>query len=516
MGLKEDFLFWKLAYHFISHNEYRLIQISQDHNEVWLEKTEHRAAQVIRLINTNIDWSNWLKNDIERAAYSSEKIRANLMKRSLNVLNIYITPLPPVDDYDFNIKPYTEPRKGKVKVNSLLIESSNILEKLSEVNEIVGGLDAQDFSHQQQDDLEADEIFSYKQAALSAASQKAKKEKAIFNYGKPLLTYFFIGLQVLVFILMEFSGGSTNTSTLIQFGAKFNPLIIDGEWWRFLTPVILHIGIFHLLMNTLALFYLGTLTEKIFGNTRFLFIYLLAGFTGSVASFLVNPNLSAGASGAIFGLFGALLYFGVTFPKLFFRTIGMNIIVVLGLNLAFGFTVPGIDNAGHIGGLIGGFAAAGIVHFPKRKRWFVQTAFFLVSVLGLASLVSYGFSEKAELVDEKSILVLAQHYMQAEEYDQAFFHLKEYQKANEGSADILFLLSYAEVKRENLDEAKAYLYQVIEMNPDFHEAHYNLALVFMDEKNLEEAQIHAEHAVHIKPDKREYKELLQRINFFLE
>lgn len=117
-----------------------------------------------------------------------------------------------------------------------------------------------------------------------------------------------------------------------------------------MTPIVLHIGLLHLLMNTLALFYLGSAVERVYGNIRFLFIYLAAGFGGTLASFIFSPTLSAGASGAIFGCFGALLYFGLIYPSLFFRTMGFNILVVLGINLAFGFTIPGIDNAGHIGG----------------------------------------------------------------------------------------------------------------------------------------------------------------------
>ena len=107
-------------------------------------------------------------------------------------------------------------------------------------------------------------------------------------------------------------------------------------------------------MNTLALYYLGVAVERIFGNVRFIFIYLFAGATGFIASFIFSSVLSAGASGAIYGCFGALLFFSAINPKLFFRTIGLNLFVVLGINLVFSFTASGIDNAGHLGGLAGG------------------------------------------------------------------------------------------------------------------------------------------------------------------
>src|SRR5690606_25315449 len=205
-----------------------------------------------------------------------------------------------------------------------------------------------------------------RQSAIQKAKNREREERELFEHGKPFFTYLFIAVQVLMFLIVEINGGSTNVETLIQYGAKFNPLILAGEWWRFFTPIFLHIGLLHLLMNTLALYYLGTAVERIFGRVRFLWIYLFSGFAGSVASFVFTNNLSAGASGAIFGCFGALLYMGVINTKLFFRTIGMNVIVVIIINLIFGFTVPGIDNAGHIGGLIGGFLATGIVHYPGK------------------------------------------------------------------------------------------------------------------------------------------------------
>lgn len=121
-----------------------------------------------------------------------------------------------------------------------------------------------------------------------------------------------------MFFLMEVNGGSTNNQTLIKWGAKVNYLIANGEWWRLITPIFLHIGFLHLVMNSIALYYIGPLIEKIFGNSRFFIIYLFAGFSGVFASYLLSPSLSAGASGAIFGCFGALLYFAWQFPNLFF------------------------------------------------------------------------------------------------------------------------------------------------------------------------------------------------------
>ena len=262
--------------------------------------------------------------------------------------------------------------------------------------------------------------------------------------------------------------------------------------------------------------YLGMLVERLYGNLRFLIIYIVAGFGGTLASFIISPNLSAGASGAIFGCFGALLYFGVVNPRLFWRTLGLNIFVVLGINLAFGFTIPGIDNAGHIGGLVGGFAAAGILHLPNKKHLLFQFLFMSVTAAVIIFSLQYGFSGKADIVDEQSILLLAQQHIKAEEYDKARDLLITFTEGENSSAETLFLLSYTEIKQERLEEAKKHLLQVIDIEPEFHEAYFNLALVYLDQKNFKEAQRYAEKAVELKPDQENYRKTLTQINDYLE
>src|SRR5699024_6965978 len=189
--------------------------------------------------------------------------------------------------------------------------------------------------------------------------QHKKKEFVnIFNYGKPLFTYMLIAVNLVLFFVLEVNGGSTSIETLVQFGAKYNTAILaDGEWWRLLSSMFLHIGFLHLALNMLALFYLGTAVERIFGNLRFLFVYFIAGLGGSIASFAFSTSISAGASGAIFGLFGALLYFGVIHKRLFFQTMGSSILLILAINLVIGLTIEEIDMAAHLGGLIAGFFA---------------------------------------------------------------------------------------------------------------------------------------------------------------
>lgn len=177
----------------------------------------------------------------------------------------------------------------------------------------------------------------------------------------PFVTYIMLGIIVIVWLLMELSGGSTNPRVLVQFGANYGPGILDGEIWRLFTSMFLHIGLTHLAFNSYALFIFGLEMERLYGSDRYLVIYVLAGLFGSLASFASRgPQvLSAGASGAIFGVIGMNLAFFLLHRESFGhfgRQRLMNTLLIIGLNLVFGFTVPGIDNLAHLGGLAGGFA----------------------------------------------------------------------------------------------------------------------------------------------------------------
>ncbi len=170
----------------------------------------------------------------------------------------------------------------------------------------------------------------------------------------PFLTYILLGMNLIVFLLMTLAGGSTDQRVLVAFGAKVNTLIQAGEIWRLLTSTFIHIGIMHLVFNLYALWALGPLTEESFGHRRFFMIYIFSGLGGSIASFLFTTALSAGASGAIFGLLGALMYDSFKRPNLWKSGLGMNLIIVILVNFGFGLIQPGIDNFAHLGGLLTG------------------------------------------------------------------------------------------------------------------------------------------------------------------
>jgi rhomboid protease GluP len=179
----------------------------------------------------------------------------------------------------------------------------------------------------------------------------------------PYVTYAIVGITSLAYLLQMasvsvygYANAPAGMDWLEAYGARINDLIRAGELWRLMTPILLHASVPHILFNMYALVIFGVGLERQFGHARFLLLYLLGGFAGNVLSFLLSNGYSVGASTAIFGLVGAegifLLQNRALFGRQFGRAIG-NVIFVVAVNLMLGLT-PGIDNWGHVGGLLGG------------------------------------------------------------------------------------------------------------------------------------------------------------------
>jgi rhomboid protease GluP len=177
----------------------------------------------------------------------------------------------------------------------------------------------------------------------------------------PYVTYTIIGVTVAMYLLQLATQVLLQYDIPVLFFIKSNPLIRSGQIWRLLTPILLHGSITHIGFNMYALFSLGTNIERYFGHKRFLLLYLLGGFTGNVASFIMTDANSLGASTAIFGLLaaeGVLLFQNRKMFAGSFRSAIGNIIFVAVINLFVIGSLPGIDNWGHIGGLLGGLGFA--------------------------------------------------------------------------------------------------------------------------------------------------------------
>lgn len=240
-----------------------------------------------------------------------------------------------------------------------------------------------------QEDVSIDEI-------QTLAINKEKEYQFEFVTNVPVVTYTLISINILVYVLFylySIKSGKDYSTLIYNYGAKVNSKILVGEFYRFLTPVFLHANLTHLLVNCYSLYAVGVSVERIFGRRKFLVMYFMAGILGNIASFVFSPSWGIGASGAIFGLLGALLYFGLMKPTLFKMFFGNNILIMIVINLTYGFSTTGIDNYAHIGGLIGGFLATGIVVKSEKTKWYFNRALYLaLTLIIIVSGVACGFN----------------------------------------------------------------------------------------------------------------------------
>jgi len=259
--------------------------------------------------------------------------------------------------------------------------------------------------------LSEDEVYEkiaiFQEALLQKTTQEAGTQinestntKSVLSVFIPNKTYFITPilfyLNIIYFLIMVINGVAIWEPTgesLLPWGANFKAMTLGGEWWRMVTSCFIHIGVLHLIMNMYALIYIGLLLEPILGKSRFLSAYLLSGLLSSLASLWWHDNtVSAGASGAIFGMYGVFLallttdYVEQSARKVFLS----SIVVFVGYNLLYGAN-GSVDNAAHIGGLVSGMAL-GYAYLPSLRN-FTDTKLknLIIGLVTIASLIVTGW-----------------------------------------------------------------------------------------------------------------------------
>jgi rhomboid protease GluP len=216
------------------------------------------------------------------------------------------------------------------------------------------------------------------------------------------VTLALIAVNVVVFAAMAAAGAGileSNSAVHVRWGSNLTPVTVDGEWWRLGTSMFLHFGIVHLLVNMWVLYVNGRLVERMFGSVRYLILYLFAGLLGSLVSTAWHPATnSAGASGAIFGVIGGMMAFFVSkksrVPREALQAQGRSIAVFAVYNIAFGLAYPGIDNAAHLGGAVGGFLIGLVLARPLTPEVRGEPkALFVAGVAVAAAFVLYASAD---------------------------------------------------------------------------------------------------------------------------
>jgi rhomboid protease GluP len=205
-------------------------------------------------------------------------------------------------------------------------------------------------------------------SVMSNNNLQSHKEKVNLK-DRPWITMGIIAINVILYVVTAYlsyfyAQGSifdSDTTVLIYLGAKVNELIAEGQYFRLISCMFLHGGILHLAVNMYSLFAIGPMVEKVYGKTKYITIYFVAGICSSIFSYKFSTGVSIGASGAIFGLLGAVLVFAIKSKGKTGNAFIKNILSVIFVNILIGMTLPNIDNFAHVGGLLGGMAISFLV-----------------------------------------------------------------------------------------------------------------------------------------------------------
>lgn len=363
----------KLLHYFIIEKNYNPIILQGVENEIWLENLDE-DYKVVRIVSSYIHNDEQFDFDIFKTRRIMNKIKKKTLSLKMNTLSIFL-------DLGDNVsKDFTSiPNVACVKINTE--------EDFNKSDIIKNGFP----------DLTKKLIYNEDGIALFAKitndinehnKKDAKKIDAVFRNKFPMITYLLIAINVILYIIPILFG---QYNALINNFAIWGPAIRGGQYYRLITGIFLHGSIFHLLFNCYALYVIGTQIENFLGKIKYFIIYLVSGISGALFSMIFSGNYaSIGASGAIFGLMGALVYFGYHYRVYLGNVIKSQIIPLIIFNLVLGFCMSGIDNFAHIGGLIGGSLitiALGVKdkssNFEKINGW-IMTAIFLIFAIYMA------------------------------------------------------------------------------------------------------------------------------------
>lgn len=335
-----------------------------------------------------------------------------------------------------------------------------------------------------------------KQPVMAAPS--VRRESSI------TLTQVIFGANVMVFIAMVLASGPSLDFTgqvLVHFGANFGPFTLSGQWWRLLTYMFLHGGLMHIGFNMWCLWDLGALCESLYGRWTFAAIYFITGIAAGLASVAWNPGVpSVGASGAIFGLAGALIasfYLGeFSLPRVAISGTLRSLLFFVGFNVVFGTLVPGIDNGAHGGGLVSGLIVGALIarlapeHDRPLRR--VGVLLFMVLIVGGSALGIHrwrgsGIRFSSAMDSQRSI-------------DRMIGELQKNAQQNPQDASAHYALAHAYFTKGQIPEGESELKRVLDLQPQNAKARMDLGAAYLNQEQSKEAQEEFTKLVAQEPD----------------
>lgn len=357
----------RLVHYLITQENYTPIVVNGVKNEVWLENNEG-PYKIVRINSNYIHNKEQYRFDIFKINNIAKQIKKKTLSLKVNVLNIFLD----LND-DVKVSEVKNIDSISVKNDKELINNKLINNAFPSIK--TGLIDDKD---------NVDLLINVTNDINEKTAKDNKVYESVFKPKKIIVTNVIITLCVLVYILQLFN------PKLLYLGANISDFVKMGEVYRIITCTFIHAGIIHLLCNMYSLYIIGSQLETFIGKARFIFVYIISAISGSLMSLIFTAGASVGASGAIFGLLGSLLYFGYHYRIYLGSVLKNQIIPIIILNILLGFMLPGVDNAAHIGGLIGGYLATVSVGIKNKSNRNEMINGIIVLVIYIVFLVYMG------------------------------------------------------------------------------------------------------------------------------
>ena len=367
---KKEELVMKLLHYFITEKGYNPVIIRGIKDEIWLENLDS-DYKIIRIVSGYIHNDEQFKFDLFKTKTLIKSIKKKTMSFKVKAISIFVN----LGD-NVNLSTFKDSN-----INFADIKSTDDFNKYNFVIDNFPDI-GKDTNFKE----EGLELFLKITDDINRKNEEeAKINEDVFKMKKPFITYGLIAVNIFVYIL-------SLVFNILPMFAVNRIAITNGEYYRLITGIFLHANLLHLLFNCYAIYIIGMQLESFLGKFKYLLVYLLAGFAGSMLSIFFNTNYSVGASGAIFGMLGSLLYFGFHYRTYLDGVIKSQIIPLILINLLIGAIVPGIDNWAHIGGLIGGSLATmavGIKYKSTKFEMINGTILYMIYVLFLGYMIFF-------------------------------------------------------------------------------------------------------------------------------
>ena len=366
----KNLLTMKLLHYFITEKNYNPIILQGVDNEIWLENLEE-DYKVVRIVSGYIHNNEQFDFDVFKTKRIAKKIKRKTFSLNVKVMSFFL-------DMGDNV---TKELNDDPKLLCINVKDEDDIKK----NELIKN-NFPDLSKKLKYTEKGFELFAKITGDINEHNRKdASRIEQVFKDKVPYITYFLIALNVIFYVVPILLG---DYQWILNSGCVHGPSIRGGQYYRLLTGMFLHGSIFHIFFNCYALYIIGSQIESFMGKTKYIIIYLFSGIMGSLFSMTFGgATASIGASGAIFGLMGALLYFGYYYRVYLGNVLKSQIIPLILFNLVLGFIIPGVDNFGHIGGLVGGLLitrALGVkdktTTFEKGNGWIMALIFTIFIV----------------------------------------------------------------------------------------------------------------------------------------